>query len=71
MEVDTPITPPSLLHRLETGTMAEEGEVEEEEDVSLLGRLGLGLQERLGDALVPNARLRRRLKKRGKKKKAN
>jgi hypothetical protein len=34
-----------------------------------LGRLGLGLEERLGEHLVPAPRPRRRLKKRGKKKK--
>jgi hypothetical protein len=66
MEVDAPVASSSLLQRLGS---TEEGELAEEEDVSLLGRLGLGLQERLGDALVPPPRPRRRLKKRGKKKK--
>ncbi|KAJ7832378.1 hypothetical protein B0H13DRAFT_1915018 [Mycena leptocephala] len=52
---------PSLLTRLGN---AEEGEVEEEESPSLLGRVRLDLQARLGDALIPATRAHRRLRKR-------
>jgi hypothetical protein len=68
--MDVDVAPPSgLLQRLSTEHVAEEGEVVD--GVSLMGRLGLGLQERLGDTLASGPRPRRRIKKRGKKKKAN
>jgi hypothetical protein len=68
MDVDV-VPPPSLLQRLSAEHAAEEGEVVD--DVSLIGRLGLGLQERLGDTLASTSCPWRRIKKRGKKKKAN
>jgi hypothetical protein len=64
MEVD-PVASSSLLQRMGS----ESGEIVEEEEGSLFKRLGLGLQERLGDEMVSVPRPRRRLKKRGKKKK--
>jgi hypothetical protein len=64
MEVD-PAPSTSLLQRLGS----ESGEIMEEEEGSLFRRLGLGLQERLGDEMVSVPRPRRHLKKRGKKKK--
>jgi hypothetical protein len=68
--MDVDVAPlPGLLQRLGTEHVAEEGEVMD--DVSLMGRLGLGLQERLGDTFASGRRPRRRIKKRGKKKKAN
>jgi hypothetical protein len=67
VDVDPPAAQPNLLLRLQS--TAEEGEILGGGEVSLLGRLGLGLEERLGEHLVPAPRPRRRLKKRGKKKK--
>jgi hypothetical protein len=60
-------SPPSLLTRLGQEQEPEDGEVEEP-TVSLLGRVGLNLQSRLGDSLaVPAARPRRRQRKRPRK----
>jgi hypothetical protein len=55
--ITTVATPaPSLLTRL--------GNVEEGEFPSLLGCVGLDLQARLGDTLIPATRTHRRLRKR-------